>query len=130
VDCTLALIRLLSPESDSEIATIVAMLDARGIPSYVRGGGIGGLLPGVQINAYNTRDIMVPEEKATEALGLLRDFEARQSAPAAGDANTKRWGRLRNLFELLFFGWFMPGPRVDSNMAQPDGKSHNRWSGP
>src|SRR5579863_10179362 len=102
-DSTLALIRLLSPESDSEIATIVAMLDARGIPSFVRGGGIGGLLPGVQINAYNTRDIMVPEEKAAEALELVRDLEAQQSPPA-GSLSAPRRGKLRNLLEFLLFG--------------------------
>lgn len=105
------------------------MLDARGIPSFVRGGGIGGLLPGVQINAYNTRDIMVPEEKAAEALELVRDFETHQSTPATG-VRPKRRGRLRNLLELLLFGWFVPSYRADSRESEPDGKSHKRGSGP
>ena len=101
------------------------MLDARRIPSFVRGGGIGGLLPGVQINAYNTRDIMVPEEKAAEALELVRDFQKPQSIPA-GATRAKRPGRLRNLLELLLFGWFVPSHRVDSRKSEPDGESHKR----
>ena len=101
------------------------MLDARGIPSFVRGWGIGGLLPGVQINAYNTRDIMVPEEKAAEALELVRDFQKPRSTPA-GALIAKRPGRLRNLFELLLFGWFVPSHRAASKESQPDGESRKR----
>jgi hypothetical protein len=129
VRCTVALVRLLSPESDSEIATIVAMFDAHEIPCFVRGAGFGGLFPGVQINAYNTRDIMVPEEKAADALELLRDFQSRPSAPE-DDVTPKRSGRLRNLFELLLFGWFMPGSRARARNAQSDGTPNNRSRGP
>ena len=129
VRCTVALVRLLSPESDSEIVTIVAMLEAHEIPCFVRGAGFGGLFPGVQINAYNTRDIMVPEEKAAEALALLRDFQSQPSAPGE-DVKPKRSGRLRNLFELLLFGWFMPGSRARTKNAHSDGTPNNRSRGP
>jgi hypothetical protein len=105
------------------------MLDARGIPSFVRGGGIGGLLPGVQISAYNTRDIMVPEEKAAEALELVRDLDAQQSTPEGG-VSAPRPGKLRNLFEFLLFGWFVPSYRADRRNSQPDGQSHKHRSGP
>jgi Putative prokaryotic signal transducing protein len=106
-----ALVRLLSPESDCEIVAIVAMLDAHEIPSFVRGGGFGGLFPGVQINGFNTRDIMVPQEKLAAAFELVREFRAQPSAPER-DAAPNRPGRLRNLFELLLFGWFMPRSRA------------------
>ena len=55
----MGLVRLVSPDSDPEIIAIVAMLEAHGIYAFVRGGGFGGLYPGVQINGFNTRDIMV-----------------------------------------------------------------------
>jgi Putative prokaryotic signal transducing protein len=124
-----ALVSLLSPESDSEIVAIVAMLDAHEIPSFVRGGGFGGLFPGVQVNAFNTRDIMVPEEKLAAALELVRDFQSQPSAPEQ-DAAPKGWGRLRNLFELLLFGWFMPGSRAHARNAQSRGTPDNRSIGP
>jgi hypothetical protein len=101
------------------------MLDAHDIPSFVRGGGFGGLFPGVQINAYNTRDIMVPEESVTEAVELLRDFQS-QRLTADEHATPRRLGRLRNLFELLLFGWFVPGPRRPGANAETGGSSDKR----
>jgi hypothetical protein len=131
----LALIRLVSPDSDPEIIAIVAMLEARGIPSYVRGGGFGGLYPGVQINAFNTRDIMVPEEKAAEALALLRDFQAQKTdTDTEPPVRPKKSGWFRNLLELLLFGWFVPTSRPKSDnatTARRDGTPNNRiWTPP
>jgi len=103
-----ALVRLVSPESDPEIVAIAAMLEAHGIPCYVRGGGFGGLFPGVQINAYNTRDIMIPEEQTATALALLKDFQSRP--PDLENVRPRGSGRLRNLLEFLLFGWFIPKP--------------------
>ena len=123
----MALIRLVSPDSDPEIVAIVAMLDARGIPSYVRGGGFGGLYPGIQINSFNTRDIMVPEERADEALALLKDFLAQKPETEPAVRSTKT-GRLRNLLELLLFGWFVPTAPSDSDRQTQHryGTSNNR----
>jgi hypothetical protein len=104
----MALVRLISPESESEIIAVVAMLEAHQILCYVRGGGFGGLYPGVQINSYNTRDIMIPEEKATLALELLRDFQS-QPVTEPPEERLRKSGKLRNLLELLLFGWFVPG---------------------
>jgi len=131
VRCTVALVRLVSPESDPEIVAIVAMLEAHGIPCYVRGGGFGGLFPGVQINAYNTRDIMIPEEQTAAALELLKDFQSRAPEPEVNVSPPKS-GRLRNLLELLLFGWFVPRSPAHSEKADrpAGGTPNNRWRGP
>ena len=131
VRCTVALVRLVSPESDPEIIAIVAMLEAHGIPCYVRGGGFGGLFPGVQINAYNTRDIMIPEEQTAEAVELLKGFHSRPLEPEA-NVKPRTSGRLRNLFELIFFGWFVPRPPAPKEQAgeAAGGTPNNRWRGP
>jgi Putative prokaryotic signal transducing protein len=99
--------RQVSPESDPEILAITAMLEAHDIPCYVRGGGIGGLLPGVQINGFNTRTIMIPEDRAQFALELLREFQSQSSIPYSGVRSGKS-GRLRNLIEFFLFAWFVP----------------------
>jgi hypothetical protein len=122
------LIRLISPESDPEILAIVAMLEAHEIPCFVRGGGMGGLFPGVQINAYNTRDIMVPEDKAAAALDLVREFQSRPPAQYE-DMKPKPKGRLRNLLELLLFGWFIPGNKYERR-KQSDATPNNRLERP
>lgn len=124
----MSLIRLVSPESDTEIIAIVALLEAHDIPCYVRGGGFGGLLPGVQINGLNTRTIMVAEEQLDLALELLRDFRA--PAPASGDdVAPKGSGTLRNLLEFFLFGWFVPGSRGRVTPTT-GGKPEQRSGGP
>jgi len=71
-----SLVPVLSPDSEAELASVVAMLEARGVPCFVRGGGIGSLLPGVQVESFNTRAIMVPEDRAAEALALIADLHS------------------------------------------------------
>ena len=127
----MGLVRLISPDSDPEIIAIVAMLEAHGIYAYVRGGGFGSLYPGVQINAFNTRDIMIPEEQAAAALELLRDFQSRPPEPEV-HVKPKSSGRLRNLFEFLLSGWFVPKSpaHTEKGDAPSDGSPDNRWRGP
>jgi hypothetical protein len=74
-----SLISVLTPDSDVELLAVCAMLEARGVPFFVRGAGLGSLFPGpMQVGSLNARSIMVPQERAEEALALIADF---QSAP-------------------------------------------------
>ena len=107
----MSLVPVLRPDSEAELATTVAMLEARGVPCFVRGGGIGSLLPGVQVESFNARAIMVPEDRANEAIALIADLrgsaddgEDKTPPPAAPS-------KLRTLAEFLLFGWFVPGRR-------------------
>lgn len=104
----MALVRIFSPDTESELVTIVAMLEAHEIPCFVHNAAFGGLYPGVQINTYNTRSIMVPEERVPDALELLRDFQAQ---PSAADPEPGFLSKLRAVGEMIFFGWFVPGSR-------------------
>ena len=102
------LVPVLRPDSEAELVTIVAMLEARGVPCFVRGGGMGSLLPGVQVESFNSRAIMVPEDQAAEALALIADLHT------SGDSVDKPpppQPSLRTLAEWLLFGWFVPGRR-------------------
>jgi hypothetical protein len=105
-----SLVSVLTPESEAELATVVAMLDARKIPYFVRGGGIGSLLPGVQVESFNARAVMVPEERAAEALALIADIcglpQSQEERPEP--PRSSKW---RALVEPLLFGWFVPGRR-------------------
>jgi hypothetical protein len=70
------LVKVLSPDAEPELIAVVAMLEAHSIPCFVQNAGFGSLYPGPQIGAFNARAIMVPEEKAAEALELIGDFQA------------------------------------------------------
>jgi 8-oxo-dGTP diphosphatase len=101
----MSLVRILNPRTASEAAVVVAMLQAHEIPAYLHNGHIASVLPGVMIGGYNTASIMVPEECAADALELVVNF---RTAPSpAGNTSV-----VRNAFELLLFGWFIPAPHV------------------
>lgn len=68
----MSLVPLVSPDSEAAVLTTVALLDAYGIPSYVRGGGFGSLYPGPQVAGYNAKTIMVPTEVLRDAQELLQ----------------------------------------------------------
>lgn len=104
----MALVRVFTPQSASEQAVVVAMLEAHEIPTLVHNGHLASLLPGVVINAYNSSSVMVPEECVAAATELLADF--RRADPPASVCAMRGESTLvlRNLFEFLLGGWFVP----------------------
>ena len=102
----MALIRVFTPQTESELAVASALLEAHEIPVYVHNRHLGSLLPGLQINAYNTQSLMVPEERVEDAVELLAEFRA---APATAPVSLPLRDKIRVIFETLLFGWFVPG---------------------
>ena len=76
----MALVRVLSPQSESEVAVVTSLLEAHDIPVFIHGRHFGSLLPGLQIGSYNTQSIMVPEECVTDAMELLTEFKRNESS--------------------------------------------------
>ena len=70
----MALVKVLSPRSEPELAVVRSLLEAHDIPVFVHGRHLGSLFPGLQIGRYNTQSVMVPEECAAAALQLLAGF--------------------------------------------------------
>lgn len=107
------LVPLVSPTSEADLVTTVALLDAHGIPTHVQGGWFGSLLPGPLIPSYNAKTILVPEELLRDARDLLAtpvalpDFDDEPEPPPAA-ASSQVKSTLRVLVELLLFGWFIP----------------------
>jgi 8-oxo-dGTP diphosphatase len=106
----MALVRVFTPQSASEQAVVVAMLEAHEIPTLVHNGHLASLLPGVVINAYNSSSVMVPEECVEAATDLIADF--RRATPPAKPAREDTGLVLRNLFEFFLGGWFVPARRA------------------
>jgi hypothetical protein len=116
----MALVRVFSPQTESEVAVVTALLEAHEIPVFVHNRNFGSLLPGLQINAYNSQSVMVPEERAADAVELLAEFRA--PPLAAQTARTSVKSRIRVVLEALFFGWFVPG-RDDDSVAKDKDQS-------
>jgi FAD/FMN-containing dehydrogenase len=70
----MSLVPLISPDSEAEVLTMVALLEAYGVPVHVRGGGFGSLYPGPQEHGFNAKTIMVPEEALEDARRLLSEI--------------------------------------------------------
>jgi putative signal transducing protein len=104
----MALVRVFSPQSEPELAVVRSLLEAHGIAVFVHGRHLGSLLPGLQINAYNSQSVMVPEDRVGDALELLAEF---RRAPGP-EPEPLRWrDRLRVVLEGFLFGWLVPGRR-------------------
>jgi hypothetical protein len=117
----MALVRVFSPETESEVAVVTAMLEAREIPVFVHNRNLASLLPGLQINAYNTQSIMVPEECAADAIELLAEFRTASIETTTRTVPVRE--RIRIVIETLLFGWFVPGRTRDAaskDKKQPD----------
>ncbi len=73
-------VRVLSPQSEPELAVACSLLEAHGIPVYVHGRHFGSLLPGLLIGNHNVQGVMVPEDRLAEALELLSEFRRDDAA--------------------------------------------------
>lgn len=108
----MSLVPVAWPASESETVVMTSLLDSQGIPVFVHGGGLASILPGVQISAYNTRMVMVPASRCSDALAalsVLRHDPSQSTHPPA------TWrDKLRMTAEALLFGWFVPGTRVEA----------------
>jgi hypothetical protein len=105
----MAFVSVFKPDSEPELVTVVAMLEAHDIPCFVHNGALGSLYPGPQIDWFNTRSIMVPEEKVRNALELIREFQSQPADPAEEpEEPPPPRSALRVLLEVLVFGWFIP----------------------
>lgn len=106
----MALVTIFRPQTESELAIALAILEAHGVESFVHGQYFGSLLPGLQIESYNTRAIMVPEERAVEAReALAESFPVNE--PAATLPSMRFRDKMRIVLEAVMFGWFVPGER-------------------
>lgn len=112
----MTLVRIANPESEPDVALICSALQAAGIPHFVHGGAMGGLLPGLQIASYNTRSVMVPESSVEFAREIMASLHF---SSAVATTTQARGGRLRLALETLLFGWFVPSRRP----PQPEDES-------
>ena len=107
----MALVTILRPQTEVELALALAILEAHGIESFVHGQYFGSLFPGLQIDSYNARTIMVPEERFREARQALAEAGSGNDEPPSNPPTMRFRDKLRVVLEAALFGWFVPGGR-------------------
>jgi hypothetical protein len=98
---------VFTPRNGADLAVVMCLLDAYGIPYFVHNLYFGGLYPIPVFELYNLRRIFVPSEAAAAARQLLDDL-----VPGMETASYDMSGsdKLRVLVEFfLLGGWFVPG---------------------
>ena len=102
----MTLVAVAQPETESELAVMLCVLEGEGIVAFVQGFWFGALRPGPRIGSFNSRRILVS----------ISDRDAAEAARAVlipPLPDRTRWpDKLRIVIEALFlFGWFVPGTR-------------------
>jgi hypothetical protein len=102
------------PQTESELAVTLCVLEAAGIPAFVSA-GVGSLYPGPQIASYNTRRVLVPSARRDDAKAALQVLK-----PPLPDRT--RWrDKVRIVLESFLFPWFVPGNRYRDDDADVGG---------
>jgi Putative prokaryotic signal transducing protein len=107
----MAFVTILRPQTEAELAIALAILEAHDIESFVHGQYFGSLFPGLQIDSYNARSIMVPEERVREAREALAEAAPSDEEPPSAPPSMRFRDKLRIVLEAALFGWFVPGGR-------------------
>lgn len=110
------MIPIYQPENSIKLALAESVLEAYGVPYFVHNGGFGSLYPGPQIELYNVRTIMVPEEAVDIARELLAKFieegskevEEKEVEEKNMMRPSSRFYYIRLIAETLLVGWFIP----------------------
>lgn len=102
-------VELYSPETEVEVLLLKSVLDSAGIDYFVKNDTFGALTPGPQIAMCNRRIFLVPEDQLDEAREVVREFLRRTEIPQPRRYPLRE--KIRMVFEVLLFGWFLPGRR-------------------
>jgi hypothetical protein len=116
--------RIAKPQTESELAVMVSVLEAHGISHFVHNRGFGGLYPGMQMDLYNERRLMVAESHIEEAVELL-SMLSQPSADATIDDQLTIWDRLRVAAEILLFSWAFPHKRQRAHRGIDENNQHD-----
>ena len=109
--------RIYTAQNEAELAVFRSILDAEDVPHFVHNESFGSILVGPQIDNYNSKSIMVPDELENRALELVSRFKA---DTAKEISTTSFRDRVRMIFETFFFSWFVPGRSKRSSKGGRD----------
>jgi hypothetical protein len=95
------------PQTLIELAVAESVLEANGIPYFVHNGGFGSLYPGIQLDLFNVRTILVPPSAADAAREVLEHYLGDEPGLKA-NRERSLWHILRMLAEAVCGPWIVP----------------------
>jgi len=104
------MIDLYSPQNEVELALLKSILDSEGIKYFVRNDNFGSMEVGPRIGLFNAKMIEVQDDHYERAKELLADYLGKTKKKTEKAEETYSvFDKIRMVFEVLFFGWIMPG---------------------
>jgi hypothetical protein len=104
----MSLVSVCSPQTQAELDTVVALLEARDVPCFVRDGACGSPFYPVQLPRRGSCTVMVPAHCQTRAVELIGQLHGLDVAPE-GDAPDRNPRSLRALLGLILGVCLVPG---------------------
>ena len=105
--------KLYKPENELELSLIKSLFESEGIQYFVHNDHFGSLKIGPQIDLFNAKMLMVPEEQYAKANELLTDYlrNIQEEETEVFQSQYSLMDKIRMLIEAVIFGWFIPGKK-------------------
>lgn len=106
------MIKLYSPENESELAILKGLFESEEINYYVLNDHFGTMKTGPKIDLFNIKTIYVSKKHFDRAKEVLLDFLGNITKEA--ESFKSRYSvpdKIRMIIEMLIFNWFIPGNR-------------------
>jgi hypothetical protein len=105
--------KLYKPENEIELSLIKSIFESESIQYFVHNDHFGSLKIGPQIDLFNTKMVMVPEEQYAKASELLNDYlgNIQKEQTEVFQSEYSLMDKFRMLIEAVVFGWFIPGKK-------------------
>jgi hypothetical protein len=104
----MSLVSVCSPQTQAELDKVVALLEARDVPCFVRDGACGSPFYPAQLSRRGDRTVMVPAHCQTRAVELIGQLHGLH-AGLEGDAPDRNPRSLRGLLGLILGVCLAPG---------------------
>ncbi len=103
-------VHLYSPQNEVELALLKSILDSKGVKYFVRNDNFGSMEVGPRIGLFNAKMIEVQDDHYERAKELLADYFEKTTKKIGGpEEKYSLFDKIRMVFEVLVFGWIMPG---------------------
>ncbi|MCG8552074.1 MAG: DUF2007 domain-containing protein [Desulfobacterales bacterium] len=111
--------KLYKPENEMELSLIKSIFESEGIHYFVLNDHFGSLHIGPQIDLYNARIFMVPEEQFTKAEELIAGYinNTREESSEPFKSQYSIAEKIRITVEGILFGWVVPRKRKRTHQS-------------
>lgn len=112
------MLKIYVPNDEVELSMIRGLLESEHIHYFIHNDHFGSMRVGPQIELLNKKTVMVALADVDRARHVIEEFLERELPEEAGVTWRYTLGqKIRMIFEVLLFGWFVPGKKRRSSIS-------------